>query len=82
MSDFQISPELLTIYLEDARQHLESLDHCLLTLERDGRLRRLDVAYREAVEVARGVNWTIAQAKAALECTVWPDLVALAEADE
>jgi two-component system chemotaxis sensor kinase CheA len=36
MSDFQVSPELLTIYLEDARQHLESLDHCLLTLEREG----------------------------------------------
>src|SRR4051812_49156852 len=36
MSDFQVSPELLAIYLEDARQHLESLDHCLLTLEREG----------------------------------------------
>jgi two-component system chemotaxis sensor kinase CheA len=36
MSDFQASPELLTIYLEDARSHLEALDHCLLTLERDG----------------------------------------------
>jgi two-component system chemotaxis sensor kinase CheA len=35
-SDFQVSPELLAIYLEDARQHLEALDHCLLTLERDG----------------------------------------------
>jgi len=34
--DFQVSPELLAIYLEDARQHLEALDHCLLTLERDG----------------------------------------------
>jgi len=36
MSDFQASPELLTIYLEDARSHLEALDQCLLTLERDG----------------------------------------------
>jgi two-component system chemotaxis sensor kinase CheA len=36
MSDFQVSPELLAIYLEDARQHLESLDHCLLALEREG----------------------------------------------
>src|SRR5262245_51637016 len=36
MSDFQGSPELLTIYLEDARGHLEALDHCLLTLEREG----------------------------------------------
>ncbi|PYQ52819.1 MAG: chemotaxis protein CheA [Acidobacteria bacterium] len=36
MSDFQASPELLAIYLEDARQHLEALDHCLLTLEREG----------------------------------------------
>src|SRR5688500_5059557 len=36
MSDFQVSPELLGIYLEDARAHLEALDHCLLTLERDG----------------------------------------------
>ncbi len=35
-SDFQVSPELLAIYLEDARQHLETLDHCLLTLEREG----------------------------------------------
>jgi two-component system, chemotaxis family, sensor kinase CheA len=34
--DFQVSPELLAIYLEDARQHLEALDHCLLSLERDG----------------------------------------------
>ena len=34
--DFQVSPELLAIYLEDARLHLEALDHCLLTLERDG----------------------------------------------
>jgi len=36
MSDFQVSPELLNIYLEDARAHLEALDHCLLALERDG----------------------------------------------
>src|SRR5947207_15152425 len=36
MSEFQVSQELLTIYLEDARGHLESLDHCLLSLERDG----------------------------------------------
>ena len=34
--DFQVSPELLAIYLEDARLHLEALDHCLLTLEREG----------------------------------------------
>ncbi len=36
MSDFQVSQELVTIYLEDARAHLEALDHCLLALERDG----------------------------------------------
>ena len=36
MSDFQISPELLNIYLEDARAHLEALDHALLALEREG----------------------------------------------
>ena len=36
MPEFQASPELLTIYLEDARSHLEALDHCLLALERDG----------------------------------------------
>jgi two-component system chemotaxis sensor kinase CheA len=36
MTDFQVSPELLSIYLEDARGHLEALDHCLLNLERDG----------------------------------------------
>ena len=36
MSDFQVSPELLGIYLEDARGHLESLDHSLLALEREG----------------------------------------------
>src|SRR5688572_12299880 len=31
-----ISPELVNIYLEDARGHLEALEHCLLTLEREG----------------------------------------------
>jgi len=36
LSDFQVSDELLNIYIEDARGHLEALDHCLLTLERDG----------------------------------------------
>src|SRR5438552_12879310 len=36
MSDFQVSPELLGIYLEDARGHLETLDHSLLSLEREG----------------------------------------------
>jgi two-component system chemotaxis sensor kinase CheA len=36
MSDFQVSAELLSIYLEDARGHLEALDQCLLALERDG----------------------------------------------
>jgi two-component system chemotaxis sensor kinase CheA len=36
VSDFQISPELLNIYLEDARAHIEALDHALLALERDG----------------------------------------------
>jgi two-component system chemotaxis sensor kinase CheA len=36
MSEFQVSQELVAIYLEDARGHLEALDHCLLTLERDG----------------------------------------------
>jgi two-component system, chemotaxis family, sensor kinase CheA len=36
MTDYQASPELLIIYLEDARSHLEALDHCLLSLERDG----------------------------------------------
>ncbi len=36
MSEFQVSQELLTIYLEDARGHLEALDHCLLALEREG----------------------------------------------
>jgi two-component system, chemotaxis family, sensor kinase CheA len=46
MSDFQASPELLTIYLEDARSHLEALDHCLLALEREG----LDPAVVAAVQ--------------------------------
>jgi two-component system chemotaxis sensor kinase CheA len=36
VSDFQISRELLNIYLEDARAHLEALDHALLALEREG----------------------------------------------
>jgi two-component system chemotaxis sensor kinase CheA len=36
MADFQASSELLGIFLEDARAHLEALDHCLLSLERDG----------------------------------------------
>jgi two-component system chemotaxis sensor kinase CheA len=36
MSEFQVSAELLSIYLEDARGHLETLDHCLLSLEREG----------------------------------------------
>jgi two-component system chemotaxis sensor kinase CheA len=36
VSDFPISPELVAIYLEDARTHLEALDGCLLSLERDG----------------------------------------------
>ena len=36
MSEFQVSAELLGIYLEDARSHLEALDHCLLNLEREG----------------------------------------------
>jgi len=36
MSDFQVSAELLSIYLEDARGHLDALDQCLLGLERDG----------------------------------------------
>ena len=34
--DFQISPELVAIYLEDARGHLEILDRTLLSLEREG----------------------------------------------
>ncbi len=36
MSDFAASQDLLNIYIEDARGHLEALDHCLLTLEREG----------------------------------------------
>jgi len=36
MSEAAISPELIAIYLEDAREHLEALDHCLLALEREG----------------------------------------------
>jgi len=36
VTDFQISPELLNIYLEDARAHLEALDHAMLALEREG----------------------------------------------
>jgi two-component system chemotaxis sensor kinase CheA len=36
MSDSPVSADLLAIYLEDARAHLEALDHCLLSLERDG----------------------------------------------
>lgn len=36
MSEFEVSQELLNIYLEDARGHLEALDHCLLGLEREG----------------------------------------------
>jgi two-component system chemotaxis sensor kinase CheA len=32
----EISAELVNIYLEDARGHLEALEHCLLGLERDG----------------------------------------------
>jgi two-component system chemotaxis sensor kinase CheA len=36
VSDFQVSDELLSIYIEDARGHLEALDHCLLSLEREG----------------------------------------------
>jgi two-component system chemotaxis sensor kinase CheA len=33
--DFQVSPELLAIFLEDARGHLEILDQTLLGLERE-----------------------------------------------
>jgi two-component system chemotaxis sensor kinase CheA len=36
MPGFEASQELLTIYIEDARGHLEALDHCLLVLEREG----------------------------------------------
>jgi two-component system, chemotaxis family, sensor kinase CheA len=45
MSEFQVSTELLAIYLEDARSHLEALDHCLLSLEREG----LDAAVVSAI---------------------------------
>ncbi|HEX9204022.1 MAG TPA: Hpt domain-containing protein, partial [Vicinamibacteria bacterium] len=34
--DFQVSAELIAIYLEDARGHLASLDQGLLRLEREG----------------------------------------------
>ena len=34
--DFHVSPELLAIYLEDARSHLNVLDQVLLRLEREG----------------------------------------------
>jgi two-component system chemotaxis sensor kinase CheA len=34
--DYQVSPELITIYLEDARGHLDTLDRALLALEREG----------------------------------------------
>lgn len=36
MSEYQVPVELVAIFLEDARAHLEALDHCLLSLERDG----------------------------------------------
>jgi two-component system chemotaxis sensor kinase CheA len=36
MSESQVPEDLLSIYLEDARRHLEILDHCLLGLEREG----------------------------------------------
>src|SRR5512138_558792 len=36
MSETTVSPELIAIYIEDARAHLEALDHCLLSLEREG----------------------------------------------
>jgi two-component system chemotaxis sensor kinase CheA len=36
VGDFQVSAELLTIFLEDARGHLEALDRGLLGLEREG----------------------------------------------
>ena len=36
MSDPLDSPELLTIYIEDSREHLEALESCLLKLERSG----------------------------------------------
>jgi two-component system chemotaxis sensor kinase CheA len=34
--DFEVSSELVAIYLEDAREHLAFLDRTLLALERDG----------------------------------------------
>ena len=34
--DFEVSSELVAIYLEDAREHLAFLDRALLALERDG----------------------------------------------
>ncbi len=36
MSDAQLSSDLLAIYAEYSRAHLDALDHCLLTLERTG----------------------------------------------
>ena len=36
MSAFEASQDLLNIYIEDARSHLEALDHALLSLEREG----------------------------------------------
>ena len=36
MSEQIISADLIAIYVEDARAHLEALDGCLLTLEREG----------------------------------------------
>jgi len=36
LSAFEASQDLIGIYIEDARGHLEALDHSLLTLEREG----------------------------------------------
>src|SRR6185436_7476 len=36
VSAFEASQDLLNIYIEDARSHLEALDHALLSLEREG----------------------------------------------
>ncbi len=36
LMDFEVSAELVGIYLEDAREHLAALDDALLRLERDG----------------------------------------------
>lgn len=36
MSEQTVSADLIAIYVEDARAHLEALDSCLLTLEREG----------------------------------------------